>query len=75
MDEETRQLVAAMSARAGMIMEDTSIAAVTNAGFALSEAPATLTYLADAAATISALIEAASHLERFAREGRHAITR
>jgi hypothetical protein len=62
MDDDTADLVQTLCTRAGMIMEDLSVEALTISGADRVAVGAGLTLLADGAKTISALIAAASAL-------------
>jgi hypothetical protein len=64
MDDDTADLIRALCTRAGMIMEDVSVSALTISGADRAEIRAKLTLLADGAAAINALIAAASVLNR-----------
>ncbi|UAK25272.1 hypothetical protein [Sphingomonas nostoxanthinifaciens] len=62
MDKDIRELIVTLCTRAGMIMEDASLLAVTMLGTAPEATSAALTRLQADAATISALLEAATLL-------------
>jgi hypothetical protein len=64
MDDDTADLIQALCTRAGMIMEDVSVEALTISGTDQVAIGARLTLLADGAKAISSLIAAASVLSR-----------
>lgn len=65
MDDDA-ELIAKLTARAGMIMEDVSVRAITMVSQARAERGAALATLSDAAQTIELLIAAATALDRHA---------